>query len=427
MMVTTLAARPFHLLLIAPSAPPKNSAEAMQVGRFLDALDPAVRVTLVTTPIVRGWEWEDASLASTRPGMQVIVPELPFHKLTRRVLGNHRLAAMHTPDPDFWLPWLVSQVIERLDGVPDVIYSRSAPFSAALLARRLKARLHCPWLMHLSDPWSGSPYRPMADRQAAKDRILEEGCVADADRIALTSQGQADYYRVRYPDRARNIVVTPNMMSSRAYSAGVELQSRQRNAEAGELMLVHTGALYGDRSPGGLLQALGLLVSRAPALAKRIHVRFIGNMSPEIAKLIDSTPSCTREPPISFLDASRAQCEADLVVSIEPQSEEPVYTHFLLSKVVDYLSTGRPILALTPPDSLTSAYCNKGYGWAFSPDDADAIASFLERLLRDSEILRNLTVPPPPAELAPRVVVHDIEMHLRQLISGNAQEDRHEA
>ena len=129
MMVTTLAARPFHLLLIAPSAPPKNSAEAMQVGRFLDALDPAVRVTLVTTPIVRGWEWEDASLAIKRPGMQVIVPELPFHKLTRRVLGNHRLAAMHTPDPDFWLPWLVSQVIERLDGVPDVIYSRSAPFS----------------------------------------------------------------------------------------------------------------------------------------------------------------------------------------------------------------------------------------------------------------------------------------------------------
>lgn len=150
---------PAHLLLIAPSAPPENSPEAMQVGRFLAALDPAVRVTLVTTPIGAGWARADDSLVTDRPGMQVITLRLPFHRFSHRVLSNWRLSRLHVPDADRWLPWLAGRVLAQMDGKPDVIYSRSAPFSAALLALTLKQRLRIPWLMHLSDPWVGSPYR----------------------------------------------------------------------------------------------------------------------------------------------------------------------------------------------------------------------------------------------------------------------------
>lgn len=89
-----------HVLLVAPSAPPKNSPEAMQVGRFLSSLDPSVKVTLVTTPIVAGWQWEDRSLAVDRPRMNVVELSLPAHRSTQRLLANRRLSFLHNPDSD---------------------------------------------------------------------------------------------------------------------------------------------------------------------------------------------------------------------------------------------------------------------------------------------------------------------------------------
>ena len=414
-MTRNASSHSMHLLLIAPAAPPKNSPEAMQVGRFLAALDPTVRVTLVTTPVVRGWEWEDATLTINRPGLQVITLSLPAHRFTQRVLANRYFATLHVPDSDFWLPWLADQVVARLDAVPDVIYSRSAPFAAALLARRLKRRLNRPWMMHLSDPWSSSPYRVLSPRIASTDRALEADCVADADLIALTTDGQAAYYRDRYPDRAAAITVTPNMMP---LSSGIQIDfchPRPTATALGALTLVHTGALYGSRNPDGLLLALTLLRRRYPNLAQRVRVYFIGNMPPDVTARIDASPECIRRPPISFDLATKLQSEADFVLSIEPKAVDPLHCHFLLSKVVDYLSSGRPILALTDPASLTAKYCSKGYGWAFAPDDAEGIAAFLERLLTTKMPLHGFKIPLPPAELEPFMVTRCIAHHLQLL------------
>ena len=214
----------------------------MQVGRFLEALDPAVRVTLVTTPIVAGWQREDISLAIHRPTMKVIVPALPFHRLAQRVLANRHLSFLHRPDSDFWLYWFAKYIMRHLPDTPDVIYSRSAPFSAAMLARRLKSMTGRPWLMHLSDPWFGSPYRQLSDRRSKKDRAQEAACFADADMVTLTTEGQADYYRSRYPNYAERVSVTPNMMPA---THAPQIETRHE----GPLRLVYTGALYGEGAP----------------------------------------------------------------------------------------------------------------------------------------------------------------------------------
>ncbi len=416
--MTVMPNQPVHLLLVAPCAPPKSGPEAMQVGRFLSALNPEIRVTLVTTPTVQGWEQEDSSLAIHRSGLNVIILSLPVHRLTHRVLCNHRLAAWHMPDSDFWLPWFVDQVIERLDGVPDAIYSRSVPFSAALLAQRLKRRLGCPWMMHLSDPWSGSPYRHLPPRRAASDLALEANCISEADHIALTTKGQVDHYRARYPQRAQSMSVTPNMMAWPIAASQAAPSPDYESAQGRNLTLVHTGALYGSRNPIGLLKALDLLRLRSPELAKRIRVHFVGNLHSEIAALIDSAPECTSHRHVSFVQATRMQAQADIVLSIEPKATNSMYKHFLLSKVVDYLASGRPILALTPTDSLTANYCKKGYGWAFSPDDAAGIAEFLESLLSGKRLWQKVQVPPPPIELNPFTVTQDIERHIRFMISN---------
>tara|TARA_R110002049_G_scaffold185127_1_gene353352 strand:+ start:5225 stop:6460 length:1236 start_codon:yes stop_codon:yes gene_type:complete len=362
-----------HILLIAPSAPPKNSPEAMQVGRFLTALDPSVRVTLVTTPVVDGWARGDESLAVNRSGMKVIHARLPLHNLTQRVLGNHRLSALHVPDTGFWLPWTERQILAQIGERPDIIYSRSAPFSAALLARRLKQKLQIPWLMHLSDPWVGSPYRKHGSRASKKDRSFEANCFAAADGITFTTEGQAAYYRQRYPERTASIHVSPNMMPTTDIDP---LPPKGGNC----LRLVYTGAFYGSREPSTLLEAIHLLHEYSPKTAKQIVVEFYGNMHPNIAADVEMTPSCRWHGVVSFAEATIAQREAAILVAIEPAGKNPFLQHILLSKTVDYMAKRRPILAITPEGSETSKLCAEGFGWAVTPGEVKRLAALLEGL-----------------------------------------------
>lgn len=366
--------RSMHILLIAPSAPPKNSSEAMQVGRFLENLDPAIQVTLVTTPVVAGWQREDSSLAINRRGLSVIAPTLPFHRLTQRVLSNRRLSLLHRPDSDFWLTLFARYILRRLPDLPDVIYSRSAPFSAALLACRIKSMTGRPWLMHLSDPWSGSPYRQHSDRRTRADRAQEAVCFNNADMITLTTQGQADYYRARYPAQAESVSETPNMMPA--------IHSKQTKTRSqGSLRLVYTGALYGDRNPATLLNALRRLHDGAGDYLDKITVDFYGNMPPQMAKEIVNTPGCFVHGPISFAAISEKQAQADVLVTIEPGGKHPLLLHFMPSKNLDYIASGKPILAITPKGSETDRLCRQGHGWAFDPDDADTLADKLKDLV----------------------------------------------
>lgn len=367
--------RPLHILLAASSAPPKNSPEAIQVGRFLEALDPAVRVTLVTTPVVAGWETGDATMQLHRPGLRRIEARLPLHRFTQRILANHRLARWHAPDADFWLPHLSGRIVREVGSdLPDVIYSRSAPFSNAALALRLKQRLGIPWLMHLSDPWAASPYRPMTDAAAAKDQEIEAQCCEQADRITLTTEGQAEAYRQRNPSKADVIGVAPNMLPA--------LILPLQPPVAGErLRLVHTGALYGARNPHTLILAMALLARTKPDLARRIDVDFYGNAANSIAAQIMAAPNCRFHGQIPLEGAVAAQRDADVLVTIEPDGESPLMRHFMPSKNLDYVASGKSILAITPHGSETARLCAQGFGWSVAPGDVETLAQCLEDLV----------------------------------------------
>lgn len=380
-----------NILLVAPAAPPKNSPEAIQVGRFLAALDQSIGVTLVTTPTVRGWQWEDSTLAVERPGMQIITVTLPLHRLAQRILANRHLKGLHVPDADFWLPLLSDQALRKIKKKPDVIYSRSVPFSSALLARRLKQRLGLPWMMHLSDPWYGNPYHQLPVGRRDTTRAMEAACVADADLISMTTEGQAAYYRERYPDRAPDIIVTPNMMPM---PIGPVISIPKLNR--GTFRLVYTGALYGNREPSTLLAALRLLHAQAPSEATKLEVEFYGNMMPEIAAAIDATPGCRQHGAVSFDAAAAAQDGADALLTIEPDGSDALLRHFMPSKNLDYIARRKPILAITPAGSETERLCSAGYGWPIMPGDASGLAERLALLTRSHIAGDKPFVPPDP-------------------------------
>lgn len=366
-----------HLLLIAPAAPPKNSPEAIQVRRFLESLDPSVEVTLVTTPATAGWQRADATLELLRDKFRVITLRLPLHTFTHRVVSNHRLRNFHLPDSEFWIRSMAGRVVRSLHRPVDAIYSRSSPFSSALLARELKIRLGVPWMMHLSDPWADSPYRNLPPRLIAMDRELEASCVADANLISVTTEGQANHYRNAYPAQGKSIIVSPNMMPPLVVGGPL-----LHPVVDDTVRLVYTGALYGAREPSTLLNGLRIMSERAPDLATKIVVDFFGNMPPQMEVAIDNTPGCVRHGSVSYETATQAQLVADVLVTIEPPAEHPLHLHFMPSKNLDYIACRKPILAITPPGSETARLCAGGHGWSVAPHDPAGLADQLEELVR---------------------------------------------
>ncbi|GIX30312.1 MAG: hypothetical protein KatS3mg124_0784 [Porticoccaceae bacterium] len=408
-----------NVLLIAPSAPPKNSPEALQVYRFLTHLESDVRVLLATTPVVAGWEWFDPTLAIDRAGFERIELALPAHRFLHRLLSHRYLSWLRLPDEYFWLPAKAAALarLARARGV-EVIYSRSFPLSAALLGRAVKRRLDLPWLMHLSDPWVGNPYRRPRRLTASWDLRLEGACFADADAVSFTTERQLAFYAKRYPQHAHKFLLAPNMMPARA--SPLAASAARRKESAGRLRIVYAGSLYGERNPATLFAAIDLLLKRTSRLADRLAVDFYGTAEAHYRRAIESAPCCRWHGVVTSTEATRIQAEADLLLVIEPPASHPLSGAFLLSKVVDCLAAGRPMLAITPRDSETWRLCRAGAGWAVEPGDVATLADLLGRLAARKEAGEALPTPPESlAEaLAAPAVTRQILASLRRLRDG---------
>lgn len=409
-----------NILMISPSAPPKNGPEAMQVGRYLKALDKRHSITLVTTPVLsKGWITKDESLNTQLHHTDYVIVKLPFHAFVLRLLGSKyfKFFMKNRPDTDFWIGHKVSTVLKRLTSTPDIIYSRSLPFSAALLAKELKSRLGIPWVMHLSDPWIDNPYHKRRDTKLAG---MEASCFKFADAVMLTTESMADFYRSKYPEFAEKIHVSHNVMPD---TPGGQIEHKTSNQK---LTLLYTGALYGDRKATTLLNGLNWVRKRDPELLKHIEVIFVGNMTDEIKSEIEKfhfdEVRCLER--VEHIEAKRMQNNADILISIEPDGKSPLLKTFMPSKVLDYMSSGKPILAITPMESETWKLCKRGFGWAVMPGDEVSLGKLLVTLLERNLASEVLTPSVKPLqEYRPEFCAAKLESLMKSLVL-NQQEKR---
>ena len=399
-----------YILLIAPNAPPKNGPEAIQVGRILGALDTKARGRLITTPCESsGWLQPDAQLDIPLVNFDVQHLRLPLHSLANRLLKSHRVARFVTPDPFVWITWMTRKITRALPQKADVIYSRSSPISAALLAYRLKQKLGVPWIMHLSDPWADNPYLPPHPRNQAQ----EAACFAQANRITLTTSIQASYYQKKYPEHAHKIIVSPNMMPDIAAAT----VTRNAPDPAAPLNITLAGSFYGERSPKPLVDALAILQQTHPELLKNLRVNVYGNAQPEARALLTRMPETLHyHGAVSFGQAQAAQESADILLSMEPELAHPLGSCFLPSKVLDCLALGKPLLAITPDDSETAAICREGYGWSISPSRPDRIAQLLAMQIAARDQLRQTPAKPAPERYTTQTITDDLMVHIHRLI-----------
>ncbi|MEI7893388.1 MAG: glycosyltransferase [Myxococcales bacterium] len=307
--------------------------------------------------------------------------------LSRRAVSKAASLAKQAliPDPQvLWLPDASRILASRLlRGLDDVVFFSAPPFSAFLAAPLVRLHPRTALVLDYRDEWSTlrTTYEMLAGRSAAwLGGAMETAVVRSAHAITTATEAFRSHLldRFSFLDPA-HVVAIPNGYDIHDFPAYLPEPPNNR------FVITYAGTIFKLTSARGLLGAIRLLHDRAPSLASRLEVRFLGRIVDTELDSFEGTEALgvkclgyvPKEQVMSELSASHmVLCLLDDVAGVER-----IYP----AKIFELMHLERPCLTLSPPGVLTELVERHQLGAIIAPRDEAAIAEFLEKALRSFE------------------------------------------
>jgi hypothetical protein len=364
-----------RILLVSVEAPPANNAEALQVGKVLQALrqQPDLVLDVVTADTIAGSPTTLEAILSTTTAShpsQVVQIRCRLPRWQRALIRVLLPWLPHRPDWWFRFSWGWRQAAAQLRHRPNLIYSRSFPLSSSLAAWHLARWCQVPWFLHLSDPWCESSL----DRQRAHsrwNRHWERQCLYHAARISFTSPITLRRYQRRFPDLQDRMVLDPNTYGAADINVAPWTPSQR-------FRLVHTGSFTLGRWPTSLFRALQVLPADHPLFSdlEWIHAGPIDQHTEQL--FASAGPWLTVLGLISPAEALTLQRTADLLLVVDYDFRAAEDAQFLASKLTDYLAVRRPVLVVTNENSASWQFVqDQRIGTAVAHQEVETISQAL--------------------------------------------------
>jgi glycosyltransferase involved in cell wall biosynthesis len=402
-----------RVLVIASRFPPVASVGAVRIRKFVRYLGEfGWNPVVMTGPVMNGSSGVDeASGAVDVESLRDIPFVVPVHRISDRgdqwpahlsgwiddlcdTIGLEHLQAgerfrwrfervhraLAFPDAGSWrIASLVKQAL-RLHRRHrfDAIFSSGMPFSDHLAALAIQAILRKPWIADFRDPWV--EYIHWKQWRSAwggrLTRWAESIVVQRAARVIAVNEQMTSRFAERYDELPGDRFVTIENGYDPADFEGADYQP---NGE--RFRLLHAGSLYDTRRPDTLIEAFQCFIAQTPGSAKRVQLDFAGRVGSHQERI----SSASRELPVrhvGFLPhatALHAMARADVNVILLPNiaGSEGDTT----AKLYECLGSGRPILAIVPPNGAAARVLN-GHDDVFvcHPDDREGIADAIRSL-----------------------------------------------
>ncbi len=285
------------------------------------------------------------------------------------------------PDPQIlWQPAALSALAHRLAaGRDDAVLVSGPPFSQFLLAPLARAG-HVGVVLDYRDEWSA----PRGVYEMTRSRIarvfgdpLEAALLRQAHAIVTATEEFRDNLLRRFPfvDPAR-VHAIPNGYDPDDFPNPLPAPPSDR------LVLTYAGTVFSMTSARGLLDAVRLLHTRSPQVARWLRVRFVGRIADTELDAFDGTEELGVEragyvPHDDVLNELAASHRTLCLLDDVPGAES-IYP----AKIFELMRLGRPIMTLAPPGALSRLVERHGLGPAVHPRDDEAIASALEVAVR---------------------------------------------
>jgi glycosyltransferase involved in cell wall biosynthesis len=290
----------------------------------------------------------------------------PAKRLLRA--GIERVA---TPDIQNAWSWFATRralsLIERHRY--DAVLMNIPPYSTMKIGVAIKRRFpHVRLISDIRDDWVGY-YLPLFDAAASESKrrlavTLERQLMEASDFVSSVTPAQRQAIRERYPDQPEaKFFCTPN-----GYSPDVFRSFKPRPHEGSGLVMTYFGSVYGNPvySPKLYLDAVDSLPSE---VRPQLETRFIGRIAAEALPTMEGRSAPLHK--LGFMPQSeglRYLEETDYLLLI---ARDPT-TH--AGKLFDYLATGKPILALTPPEGeIARIIRDTASGWVIDPANLDSV------------------------------------------------------
>jgi glycosyltransferase involved in cell wall biosynthesis len=275
-----------------------------------------------------------------------------------------------------WLTPAVAAGITVVRSLPrdTVIYGRAAPGTSNIVAWHLARSTGRPFVAHFSDNWpsfqlQANGRRFLAPYKWPLFRRWRRRIFTDAGALTFTNPAQAHATLGDHAPRCATKAFVVTHLPSR--------QAVRRSPQYERFHLVHTGNLYAPHhSAEALLRGLRLFLDRTPAAEPVVRFTQAGWMPGDLP---DWALRCGLERVVSNVgrlaeaDVTALLQDATLLVAIDyAQSQSTT----LLSKLPDYVSAGRPILALTSASSAMGRFFHEdGAGQVAHYDSPEDIAA----------------------------------------------------
>ena len=362
----------YRILMFATDSFPPILPEAIVTSKLLLAMQKkGWDVNVVTSKqIADGTKYPYVEHSVWHPIVSKIYPiyspdEKNIANIIKRVMTIFKTG--HLTDGLAWVKESIKQA-EYLAGKKrfDIILSRSYCEYSHLPAMYLSSKWNVPWIANWNDPVPLTRFLP--PRGAGLDGRIKWYTQRFLNAVSLNaswhtfpSERLRRYMHEYLPFDMLKSSVIPHILLDNLIPERADIVSNK-------FVLCHAGGLNpkSDRDPTLFLMGLRQFIEANDA-KDSIMVKFVGCNSAEISPIVTMLGLCnnvTVDGFVAYEDTLAIMAEATVLFLIEESAKEGIY---LPSKFVDYVQTGRPVLAISPRHGTASDLLYK-YGGGLAVD-----------------------------------------------------------
>lgn len=399
-----------RFIMLAYDFPPRVRSGTYRPARLARTMREAGREVVVVTAS----EWDDprmldpSLLGDWADGIRVkrVFSFSSFLLALEKALGKVGLAGviyhprkrMLVPDEQvLWATAALAAVLAMRPRDRDIVLTSSPPWSAHIAGLLLKRLCGVKWIADHRDPWTRNPhFRGKGPREAALQARIEAHCHSRADAILTASHTHAEELSRCFdlPDgkvvplytgySAEDFDSVPGGRARRLLCSLAAGKAPGAPLAAEPFVILYAGSLYGDYFPGTFLEGLAAYFEEREEERGRVRVVFflahgMDRLREECARL-GLLDAVLIEPALPHGRLPAFLLAADALLLVVP--DIPGARAWVPGKIFEYLASGRPVLAVVPPEGeAASLVASHGGGIVVRPGDPVLVKRALEELI----------------------------------------------
>lgn len=359
-----------HILMIAYYFPPLGGSGALRPFKLAKYLPQNGWTPIILTVGNPDWYYaHDPNLLSELPKKAKIVKSFMFksvwiyrllNPLRKRKIDTFLRSYIFQPDDQMgWIPFAYLKAIQVLKKIDfQAIYSTSAPLSCHLIADLIKKKTGIPWVADFRDEWFENPGSNHPTHFHRKLHYKLEGMIVNnCDKIMAAAPVFSNLLAKHCNDKKKFSTIT---MGFDPDDFDLNHASKNSVKKKPQFRITFSGLFYKSFNPSRFIKAAQELIKEGKIHSHNIKIRFIGANSLDEIKIEDYYNICEFT---GFLNHRKSlqylkNTDALLLLLSKERGQDVIP-----SKTFEYMATGKPIIAIVPPNGEVAKIiqkCNAG-------------------------------------------------------------------